>query len=181
MDEIKAAVNELIIYFINLISQCTTLFKHVVAMVGGSSNAESSKPDLEDDDEEIDFTAQAERLLPEYDGPRANGDLASFTMRDVPVLLTEIPSESNLAVRRILKCNPRDLYGIIGVPWGSSEEVIKRHYRRQTLRVHPDKTDVAKAAIAFSKLSQAYEILSDKVSRGRLWWSAALKPTSRCV
>jgi molecular chaperone DnaJ len=57
----------------------------------------------------------------------------------------------------------RDYYDILGVPKSASQDEIKRAYRKQAVKVHPDKTggDDTK----FKELGNAYEVLSDPQKR----------------
>jgi molecular chaperone DnaJ len=57
----------------------------------------------------------------------------------------------------------RDYYDILGVPKSASQDEIKRAYRKQAVKVHPDKTggDDTK----FKELGNAYETLSDPQKR----------------
>eukprot|EP00730_Choanoeca_flexa_P012580 TRINITY_DN4413_c0_g1_i3.p1 TRINITY_DN4413_c0_g1~~TRINITY_DN4413_c0_g1_i3.p1 ORF type:complete len:329 (+),score=30.26 TRINITY_DN4413_c0_g1_i3:49-1035(+) len=149
-----------------LLLKCISFIQHLLPIKQNQPSQEAKEDfDDYDSDEDADFNAQARRMLPEYDGPRADGDIASFTLQDSPTMMAEIPSEPRDAIKRILKCNPRDLYGIIGVPWGSPPDVVKRMYRKQSLKVHPDKTTIVKAPAAFQRLSKAYDILSDEMAR----------------
>ena len=61
-----------------------------------------------------------------------------------------------------------DLYQQLGIARGASEAEIKKAYRSLAKQLHPDRNkDNPKAAERFSKVSQAYEILSDKDKRAR--------------
>ena len=61
-----------------------------------------------------------------------------------------------------------DLYQQLGIARGASEAEIKKAYRSLAKQLHPDRnTDNPKAAERFAKVSQAYEILSDKDKRAR--------------
>lgn len=42
-------------------------------------------------------------------------------------------------MRRLLTCQGKDAYSILGLRFDASEEEIKRYYRRQAVLVHPDK------------------------------------------
>jgi len=66
-----------------------------------------------------------------------------------------------------------DYYRVLGVPRDASEETIKRGYRRQALRWHPDKhrgPHAARAAEHFKKVSEAYQALIDPQSRAAYDW-----------
>ncbi|HET9355902.1 MAG TPA: J domain-containing protein [Sphingomicrobium sp.] len=61
-----------------------------------------------------------------------------------------------------------DLYQQLGIARGASEAEIKKAYRSLAKQLHPDRnSDNPKAAERFAKVSQAYEILSDKDKRAR--------------
>lgn len=61
-----------------------------------------------------------------------------------------------------------DLYQQLGVARGASEAEIKKAYRSLAKQLHPDRNkDNAKASERFGKVTQAYDILSDKDKRSR--------------
>lgn len=61
-----------------------------------------------------------------------------------------------------------DLYQQLGISRGASEADIKKAYRSLAKQLHPDRNkDNPKAAERFAKVTQAYEILSDKDKRAR--------------
>jgi DnaJ-class molecular chaperone len=61
-----------------------------------------------------------------------------------------------------------DLYSQLGVARGASEADIKKAYRKLAKELHPDRnTDNPAAADRFSKVTQAYDILTDKDKRAR--------------
>jgi DnaJ-class molecular chaperone len=61
-----------------------------------------------------------------------------------------------------------DLYSTLGVKRDASEADIKKAYRKLAKELHPDKNKGNAAASAkFSKVTQAYDILSDKDKRAR--------------
>ena len=61
-----------------------------------------------------------------------------------------------------------DPYSTLGVARGASEKDIKSAYRKLAKELHPDRnTDNPKAAERFSKVTQAYDLLSDKDKRAR--------------
>ncbi|KAM4626641.1 dnaJ homolog subfamily B member 2 isoform 2-T2 [Discoglossus pictus] len=60
-----------------------------------------------------------------------------------------------------------DYYDILGIAKNASQEDIKRAYRKQALRWHPDKNPDNKehAEQKFKDIAEAYEVLSDKKKR----------------
>ena len=61
-----------------------------------------------------------------------------------------------------------DLYSTLGVKRDASEAEIKKAYRKLAKELHPDRNkDNPKAAERFSKVTQAYDLLTDKDKRAR--------------
>ncbi|MEA3029440.1 MAG: hypothetical protein QOJ53_1306 [Sphingomonadales bacterium] len=61
-----------------------------------------------------------------------------------------------------------DLYAQLNVPRGASETEIKKAYRKLAKELHPDKNkDNPKATERFSRVTQAYDILTDKDKRAQ--------------
>ena len=61
-----------------------------------------------------------------------------------------------------------DLYQRLGLKRGASEAEIKKAYRSLAKQLHPDRNkDNPKAAERFAKVTQAYDLLSDKDKRAR--------------
>lgn len=60
----------------------------------------------------------------------------------------------------------KDYYEILGVSRGSGEDEVKRGYRRQAMRYHPDKNPGDKSAEEkFKEAAEAYEVLRDPEKR----------------
>ncbi|WP_410209646.1 molecular chaperone DnaJ [Aquirhabdus sp.] len=60
----------------------------------------------------------------------------------------------------------RDYYEVLGVAKGSSEDEIKKAYRKLAMKYHPDRNpDDSSAEAKFKEASEAYEILSDADKR----------------
>ena len=61
-----------------------------------------------------------------------------------------------------------DLYSQLGVKRDASEAEIKKAYRKLAKELHPDKNkDNPKATERFSKVTQAYDVLTDKAKRAQ--------------
>ena len=61
----------------------------------------------------------------------------------------------------------KSLYDVLGVPENASEEEIKKAFRKQAIRWHPDKNpdNAEEAEERFQEINNAYEIVSDKRKR----------------
>lgn len=55
----------------------------------------------------------------------------------------------------------KDYYDILGIQKDASEEDIKKAYRKQALRYHPDKNKSPGAEDKFKEIAEAYDVLSD--------------------
>ena len=58
-----------------------------------------------------------------------------------------------------------DLYGVLGIRPDSSEEEIKRAYRKLARELHPDVNKDPEAERRFKQVTAAYETLKDPVRR----------------
>ncbi|XP_055579809.1 LOW QUALITY PROTEIN: dnaJ homolog subfamily B member 12-like [Falco cherrug] len=59
----------------------------------------------------------------------------------------------------------KDYYRTLGLSRGASGEDVRRAYRRQALRFHPDKNKEPGAEEAFKEVAEAYDVLSDPKKR----------------
>ncbi|XP_017074552.1 dnaJ protein homolog 1 [Drosophila eugracilis] len=59
----------------------------------------------------------------------------------------------------------KDFYNILGISRGANDEEIRKAYRKQALRYHPDKNKDAESEERFKEVAEAYEVLSDKKKR----------------
>jgi molecular chaperone DnaJ len=59
-----------------------------------------------------------------------------------------------------------DFYNVLGVPKQATQDEIKKAYRKNALKFHPDKNpNDSKAEAKFKELSEAYDVLSDEKKR----------------
>lgn len=60
----------------------------------------------------------------------------------------------------------KDYYKVLGIPRTATDEEIKKAYRKNALKFHPDKNKNPGASEKFKEIAEAYEVLSDKKKRG---------------
>lgn len=62
----------------------------------------------------------------------------------------------------------RDYYEVLGVPKNATKDEIKKAYRKQALKYHPDKNPGnKKAEESFKEAAEAYEVLSNEEKKAR--------------
>ncbi|MEE6512819.1 hypothetical protein FKM82_020079 [Ascaphus truei] len=59
----------------------------------------------------------------------------------------------------------KDYYKVLGLARGAAEEDIKKAYRKQALKYHPDKNKDPGAEDRFKEIAEAYDVLSDPKKR----------------
>lgn len=55
----------------------------------------------------------------------------------------------------------KDYYRVLGIAAGASDDQVKKAYRKQALRYHPDKNTSPEAEEKFKEIAEAYDVLSD--------------------
>ncbi|EGR28062.1 hypothetical protein IMG5_183860 [Ichthyophthirius multifiliis] len=59
----------------------------------------------------------------------------------------------------------KDFYEILGIQKSATEEEIKKAYKKQALKFHPDKNQAPNSKEVFKKIAQAYDCLTDPQKR----------------
>ncbi|XP_070562827.1 uncharacterized protein [Ptychodera flava] len=77
----------------------------------------------------------------------------------------QLPTTGEEAIQRLLSCEGKNPYNVLGVSRDASDEDIKKYYRKQAMLVHPDKNNLTGAEEAFKILGHAFEILGDPAKR----------------
>jgi DnaJ-class molecular chaperone len=59
----------------------------------------------------------------------------------------------------------KDYYKLLGVAHGASPADIKKAFRRQARKYHPDMNKASDATQSMADINEAYEVLSDPAKR----------------
>ncbi|XP_023683448.1 dnaJ homolog subfamily B member 14-like [Paramormyrops kingsleyae] len=108
----------------------------------------------------------------ENSGPTACGEAAAAAGGEAARSFSQEQVEG---VQRIKKC--KDYYEVLGVSKESSEDELKRAYRKLALKFHPDKNHAPGATEAFKKIGNAYAVLSNPDKRRQYDLTGAEEPT----
>jgi len=73
----------------------------------------------------------------------------------------------------------KDYFGILRLPPGSSEAVIRHRFRRLARRLHPDVNPSSDATARFREVREAYEVLTDPIRRAIVDSWFASPPSTR--
>ncbi|CAE1299303.1 DNAJC14 [Acanthosepion pharaonis] len=77
----------------------------------------------------------------------------------------KLPSTGEEAMQRLLSCRGKDPYSILGLRADSTDEDIKKYYKKQAILVHPDKNSQTGAEEAFKILRHAFEMIGEPEKR----------------
>lgn len=77
----------------------------------------------------------------------------------------KLPSTGEEAMQRLLSCRGKDPYSILGLKADSTDEDIKKYYKKQAILVHPDKNSQTGAEEAFKILRHAFEMIGEPEKR----------------
>jgi DnaJ domain len=81
----------------------------------------------------------------------------------------------------VLELAKKDYYGVLKLPAGASEPVIRQRFKRLAKRLHPDVNPSPNAASQFREIREAYDVLTDPVRRAVVdsWYAPQAKPAWR--
>eukprot|EP00039_Didymoeca_costata_P028860 m.22337 g.22337 ORF g.22337 m.22337 type:complete len:470 (+) comp7389_c0_seq1:148-1557(+) len=160
-EEEKSGVGEIVKSITDLILKVASYLLELFLSVwkNDRSKSQSSHGESDRDNGEPIGTQDSWR-----DQSRETNTPASSKRFGGPKAAVELPSDPNKAVKRLLQCNEHDFYGILGVAETASQAEIKKAFRFQSLKVHPDKheaRDKSRAEAAFKRLTLANETLTN--------------------
>ncbi|MCM3876719.1 MAG: DnaJ domain-containing protein [Thermoanaerobaculia bacterium] len=81
----------------------------------------------------------------------------------------------------MLELAKKDYYGVLKLPAGASEPVIRQRFKRLAKRLHPDVNPSPNAASQFREIREAYDVLTDPARRAVVdsWYAPHAKPAWR--
>jgi curved DNA-binding protein CbpA len=81
----------------------------------------------------------------------------------------------------VLELARKDYYGVLKLPAGASDPVVRQRFKRLARRLHPDVNPSPDAAAQFREIREAYEVLSDPARRAVVdsWYLPQAKPAWR--
>ena len=56
----------------------------------------------------------------------------------------------------------KNYYNILGISKNATQDQIKKQYRKQAVKWHPDKNKSPEAENKFKNIAEAYDVLSDQ-------------------
>ncbi len=59
----------------------------------------------------------------------------------------------------------KDYYGVLKIPKNATIDEIKKAFRKNALKYHPDKNEALNAEEKFKLIAEAYDVLSNKTKR----------------
>ncbi|XP_014789481.1 dnaJ homolog subfamily C member 14 [Octopus bimaculoides] len=77
----------------------------------------------------------------------------------------KLPATGEEAMQRLLNCRGKDPYSILGLKCQSTDEDIKKYYKKQAILVHPDKNSQTGAEEAFKILHHAFDMIGEPAKR----------------
>lgn len=67
------------------------------------------------------------------------------------------------AVAKLLELDPKNYWGILGLPPASDKELVRKKFKTLAIQIHPDKSTHPEATKAFQRLHDAYLALTNAV------------------
>ena len=101
----------------------------------------------------------------------SSGSTPAASKKSIPKRsASEASTPSRTATPQQIQCcqkilKSKSLYDVLNVSKGATEDEMKRQYKKQALRLHPDKNPSPQASEAFKRLNNAMAVLSDSEKR----------------
>ena len=81
-------------------------------------------------------------------------------------MATAIQTPPEKKNEQFMTTSKRDYYDVLGVAKGTSDEGIKKAFRKLAMEYHPDRNRREGAEEKFKEINEAYQVLSDSEKRG---------------